>query len=640
MADVMEKPRRKESRKSGSKVRSGCVTCKSVEAPLCCLDRMANMIFSHFFRARRVKCDERKPACSKCSASNRKCEGYADLFRSPMQMAPIPRASSEPSKGDSSARPRCDLQISLYSASSLPLDAEERRYFHHFRQSCVPDLVGLVDIELWNHDMLQICASKPAVQHAILALSAQHKAFLSRSLGSDEECSPENERSAVFSWKHYSKAIERLQYQLDHASKIEENIEETLAICLLFIVFGVLQGNDREALVHLEGGLQILMKYYPSALSTTKHVSKEFSNSSLVKAFRRLDIQAASYVGIRNVKPFSIPPSQCPQLSIPALVSRSELAFANVREACDTLNILVASVYHFMRSPAPSLRNNSSFSSKWVMDLKYEPLLHVAAATENTFSSILQEQKIHLDALRSWAPAFEAFLEQSAANTSYAEPTMLNIRTGDQAQQYAVLWISYLTMLTTLATLLEPDECAYDAFLPRFEKIVEHAEIVLLHKIRDGSASAVRRFSMEMNVTQPLYFTALKCRNHTLRHRAAALLQLSGQEGVWDGSMLAAITKYIIETEESEGYVDVPSESTPIGELALEPDDQKLVIPESARVHGVALAASDKVKGKVCIEFSKRDFKFTEEVISQVKSFERYEWVFQKKLLSYLDGLT
>lgn len=527
----------------------------------------------------------------------------------------------------------CDLQISLYSALSLPLDAEERHYFHHFRQSCVPDLVGLVDIELWNHNMLQICASKPAVQHAILALSAQHKVFLSRSLGSDEECSPENERSAVFSWKHYSRAIKSLQCQLDHASKIEENIEETLAICLLFIVFGLLQGNDREALMHLEGGLQILMKYYPSALSATKHVSKDFSNSSLAKAFRRLDIQAASYVGNRNVKLSSVPPSQCPQLSIPALVGQSELAFANIREACDALNILVASVYHFMRSPAPSLRKHSYLSLKWVMDLRYEPLLHAAAATENIFSSILQEQKLHLNALRSWAPAFEAFLEQSVAYTSCTEPTMVKIRTGDQAQQYAVLWISYLTILTTLATLLEPDECAYDAFLPHFEKIVEHAEIVLFHQIRDGRVSAVRRFSMEMNVTQPLYFTALKCRNHTLRHHAAALLQISGQEGVWNGSMLAAITKYIIEIEESEGYVEAPSESTPIAELALKPDDQKLVIPEPARVHGVGLDVLDRVKGKVCIEFSKRNFTFTEDVINQVKSFERYEWVFQKKLL-------
>lgn len=548
-----------------------------------------------------------------------------------MQMAPASRAPSTP-LSDSSAKLTSDHQMFVYSALSLPLDAEERHYFHHFRQSCVPDLGGLVDTELWNHYILHICASKPAVQHAILALSAQHEAFLTRSLGSNEACSPKSERRAVFSWRQYSKAIKSVHCQLDRASKNAENTEETLAICLIFIVFGVLQGNYREALMHLEGGLQILTKCYPSIVSTTGHISRDFSISSLAKAFRRLDIQATSYVARRNVKPFSVPLGQCPQ-SIPALVGRSELAFANIGEAWDTLDIHVASVYQFMRSPAPSLKNDSYFSSKWIMDLKYEPLMHVAATNENTFSSVLQEQNLHLSALRSWALGFEAFLKQSTAHTSHVEPTECDTRTGEQAQQYAVLWISYLTIFTTLATLFEPDECAYDAFLPHFEKIVEHAEFVLFPNIREDTVPTGRRkFSMETTVIQPLYFTALKCRNHTLRHHAAALLHVSGQEGVWDGCMLAAITKYIIAIEESEAYVEVSSNSGPNAELALKSDDQKLVILEPTRVHGVGLDVLNRVKGEVCIEFSMRDFT-SRDVKDQVKGFETYEWVFHKKLL-------
>lgn len=599
----------------------------------CCLIRITNMIFSPCFRARRVKCDEQKPACSKCTASNRKCEGYADPFRSPIQMVPAPRAPSNLSSGLSatSARPTNDLQLSLRSGLSLPLDADERRYFHHFRKSCVPDLVGLVDAELWNRYILQNCASKPAVQHALLALSAQHETFLISSLSSDEECSPENERSATFSRRQYSKAIKRLHRQLDQASKPEENVEETLVICLLFIVFGVLQGNYREALIHLEGGLGILTNCYQSAISAAEHVSENVSNSSLAKAFQRLDIQAASYVMSRNVKLFPSALSQCSQPSIPALAGRSELTFTNIREACDTLNMRIASVYHFMRSPAPSLRDHFSLRSKWVMDLKYEPLVHSDAVT---FSSVLQEQKLHLNALRNWALAFEAFLKQSEVYTNHTEPKEFGIQTEQQAKRYAALWISYLIIFTTLATLLEPDERAYDAFLPHFEKIVDHAEFVLFPHVRGDRVPAERKkFSMEMNVIQPLYFTALKCRNHTLRHHAAALLQVCGQEGVWDGSMLAAIAKYIIEIEESERYMEAPPDSIPITELALEQDEQKLEIPERARVHGVGLDVLDSVKGKICIEFSKRNFISTKGVRNKMESFGPYEWVFHKKLL-------
>ena len=47
-------PATKRSRASKPKVRTGCLTCK----------------------IRRVKCDEGKPACQKCTSTGRKCDGY------------------------------------------------------------------------------------------------------------------------------------------------------------------------------------------------------------------------------------------------------------------------------------------------------------------------------------------------------------------------------------------------------------------------------------------------------------------------------------------------------------------------------------------------------------------------------------
>lgn len=495
--------------------------------------------------------------------------------------------------------------------------------------------MSLMDADLWNHNILQICASKPAVQHAILALSAQHEAFLTRMPGRGPGYHLQNDKSATFSCRQYSKAIKSLHTQLGDASKKGETLEETLAVCLVFIVIGILQGNYIEALMHLEGGLQILTSCYPSAMLTSKHVSNDLSCSSLAKAFRRLDIQGASYVGSRNVKLFSVSLGHCPESLVTASIGRSDLlAFANIGEACDTLHMRIASAYHFMRSPTPSLKNYSCLSTKWVMDLKYERRLHAAAAKLNAFSSVLQEQKLHLDALRNWALAFEAFLKQSAAHTSQTKPNDFDIRAREQAQQYAMLWISYLIIFITIATLFEPDECAYDAFFPHFEDIVKHAEFVLFPEIRDERVRAGRkRFSMEMSVVHPLYFTALKCRNHTLRQHAAALLHISGQEGVWDGSMLAAVAKYIIDIEEIEGDREVSSESTLIPDLALGSEKQNRVILEPARVHGVALDAVDVAKGMVCIEFSKRNFAPTKDVINQVESLETYEWVFHTKLL-------
>lgn len=575
---------------------------------------LTNMRFLFCFRARRVKCDEGKPSCKKCSSLGRKCEGYADPFRSQsmssqsMSITQIGRPPSDPSGGRSTASPETDLKISFQIESGLSLDPQDRRCLHYFHKRCVKDLIGLVDTDFWNRYVLQISTCRPAARHAILALSAQHEAFLT--LSSEQR----RLRGDLYPRKHYNKAIKGLYNIVNNGLQDSATMEETLVICLLFIVFEVLQGNYPVALQHLEGGLQILSRCDPSARSVFGHASEDLSTSTLAKAYCRLDIQASTYIG--NRKPRSVTAAVsivCLNSPVRRLFDKPSLLFTHIGEARDALNTHITAIYHFMRSPTPSLQAHSRLSRQRVMDLKYEPLLS-RPPNDFLFTSLLKEQSIYLAALRRWACAFESFLEQTTFRTSSAKGARPTVGIGDEAKQCAVLWISYLIIFITLSTCLEPDESSYDIFQPQFERIVEQAELILESCV-DGTSAEHKRFSFEMNVIQPLYFTSLKCRDFTLRHRAISLLKMSGQEGVWDGKMLGIVGKYVAEHEESQGCVELGYSTFP---------DGKMFIHESARVHGVALDVLDRTSGKVHIEYCKRSF---------TSDCNGYEWVWENKLL-------
>lgn len=154
-------------------------------------------------------------------------------------------------------------------------------------------------------------------------------------------------------------------------------MEETLVICLLFIVFEVPLGNYPVALKHREGGLQILSRCDPSAKSVFGHVGEDLSTSAVAKVYRRVDIQASNYLGNRRPRPGPAAVSIV-SLNSPArkLFDPPNLMFTHIGEVHDALNTHIAALYYFMRSPTLSLQAYSGFSWQHVLDLRYEPLLH------------------------------------------------------------------------------------------------------------------------------------------------------------------------------------------------------------------------------------------------------------------------
>lgn len=149
-------------------------------------------------RIRKVKCDEAKPYCLRCSKTGRKCDGYLDdaalSIRRRRRRHPAASqldglaiggqgATCEiPAAAPGSALPSMTPPLSATSLPRLPNllpwdSAEEKRSFNFFQHITAPVLAGDLDAVIWRVLVLQICHTEPAVRHAILAISSLHEAL-------------------------------------------------------------------------------------------------------------------------------------------------------------------------------------------------------------------------------------------------------------------------------------------------------------------------------------------------------------------------------------------------------------------------------------------------------------------------------
>ena len=130
------------------KVRSGCKTC----------------------RVRRVKCDETRPSCLKCSSTGRTCDGYVH----------------EPFTDVARVQDWVEVGIPSGPAVSISRCSKELRSFQHFTERTRLELQGAFACELWSESLLRLAYFEPAIRHAVVALSSFHELFHQQRQTSDQ----------------------------------------------------------------------------------------------------------------------------------------------------------------------------------------------------------------------------------------------------------------------------------------------------------------------------------------------------------------------------------------------------------------------------------------------------------------------
>jgi hypothetical protein len=100
------------------------------------------------------------------------------------------------------------------------------------------------------------------------------------------------------------------------------------------------------------------------------------------------------------------------------------------------------------------------------------------------------------------------------------------------------------------ATCFYAEEMVFDQFNKEFEEILCLAGyLVYLAEAGEEKKRVVLTF--DMGIIEALFWTAIKCRRHSIRHRAIEVLRkVTWQEGVWNAEMMAAVAERFVKIEE------------------------------------------------------------------------------------------
>ncbi|KAK6063902.1 hypothetical protein SCUP234_13224 [Seiridium cupressi] len=222
------------ARKGSRKVRTGCQTCKAES-------ELTNL------RVRKVKCDETKPACVRCTSTGRKCDGY------PTKLKP-------------------DLTWCRPSHLFLSIDhSTEGRALQFFCETAGPHLSGPLDSYFWTHLVLQFSNFEPAVRHSLVAISSLYEDFHCNAKTANQL------QANTFALRHYNAAIENLR-KLDNEPLI-------LLVCILFVCIEILQNNRDSAIQHCRHGVIMLQRIGNVWPWTVEHLSPIFRRLSVFPLF-------------------------------------------------------------------------------------------------------------------------------------------------------------------------------------------------------------------------------------------------------------------------------------------------------------------------------------------------------------------
>ncbi|KAH8886229.1 hypothetical protein GQ53DRAFT_845040 [Thozetella sp. PMI_491] len=204
MSASTDEPPKRRTRKSKPKVRTGCITCK----------------------LRRVKCDEAKPSCLKCTKTGRKCDGYG------MQGFAI-----APHRGPSLGGPAST------SAESTSLE--------YFYRHTAPQLSVFFGRSFWKQCVLHSSLTEPAIRQAAAAVGALHKAQVSAT------SSDHYQQTMSVALELYNRSIYSVTKK---ASDEPSALIPVVMGCIIFTCFEFLRADINTAAMHISSGMKLLLR--------------------------------------------------------------------------------------------------------------------------------------------------------------------------------------------------------------------------------------------------------------------------------------------------------------------------------------------------------------------------------------------
>ena len=379
--------------------------------------------------------------------------------------------------------------------------------------------------------------------------------------------------------RQYSKAISHLQPHFSVEKK--SSVRIALIACVMFICLEFLHGHYRTAQIHLNNGFKLLKNIQARSSTAGEDVlilkpTGELVDDWITEAFSRLHLLVALFN------------QSCQHTYLVLREFESELPvpiFKSINEARQRLDRLFNEIFLLTeRGRQQKISNN----------VEYLP------------QSLRRKRRIQ-DGLRSWHDAYEASRPSLEAQ--------MPIRNGVACKILHV----YYTMAEIMASacLRSALESIFDVRMNDFVSIIIQSidilqmtsssllyQTLLGHEHRRDLSGSIT----DLGWIPPLYYTALKCRNHRVRLQAVRLLGVTThREGIWDAKISASVARKVMELEERDFYNHVSlADDFNLRSYPEKRDLSLTALPEEYRIQEVQVVLPDEATGKVTLLYKQR----------------------------------
>jgi hypothetical protein len=400
-----------------------------------------------------------------------------------------------------------------------------------YRRNIASTLSGHFDSDFWFVLIMQLAQSEPAIRHAIGAITIVHQDTVAASLNSSHGRIPLNPAAL-----QQSSAAMRCLGTLISAE--QNSYLVPLVACLLFTCLEFLRGSVDSAMAHMKSGFKML------------------------NAFQRY------HSGTLMATPFELSDARAVDQHVVPVFQRLSL-----------LCLLFGHHLSPLRSALPDIRSPLSDlmdARRRLFDIMSDSISFITEVGPRTDSFHIQDgdliRKTELEIkLQEWHTSLEQLLN-GKHKESYDQDAI------------SLLRIHHRVVLILLSVSLKSSEVSLDAHNADFRDIVNMATSVTYRKERGPSEPKLERFSFEMKIIPPLFYTAIKCRVPSVRRAAIDLLRLAPRrEGLWDARIATRVAETVVEIEEN-GLLGVDYGPDGFPDRAVSADG---IPPESARIHNV-----------------------------------------------------
>lgn len=441
--------------------------------------------------------------------------------------------------------------------------SRERRAFAYYFQYAAEFIGGGLDVEFWRIVVPQACRSESAIWDALISISSLFESpdsppdLTSLRRGNKPHTLSQNHQDAL-GW--YSRAVTTVRKGIERGG-VDAFIG--LITCILFICIETLLGGVEEALRLYGQGIHLIHTLRAQTKCGSVAPEKSFFlKDTIIPLFVRLGA-----VSLHSVWDLA---STLINESGDAITNTHD--FTSLKSARDSIVVLATEI--------------PLFESKCEEYLKRSHTWQIS-------EELMNRQRALSAKLENWHVSFTKLMRHNLPSS--------------QTTSTGALLLTYYEMLSVMLTVcVSSSRVTTDACFHNFQNILEQGTIAVDSLMRQDGTLPL--FTFEVSIGLPFWFTALRCRDSTVRRSALALLRRTHRlYGLYKRDEGAALAEKIIMMEEKQAIemsttqnLSTVNDQLPIFSCSLAaspspppseigPKTSTLSIPQGARIrpHGV-----------------------------------------------------